>query len=69
MPARTAARAPAGEAERRHILVAIESMLRENRTESEIVEAVRSMTGEPAPVAPEGSPRRRSAPLGGVPGR
>ena len=39
------------EAEHHHVRVVIEAMLRDHRTEREIVAAVRSMTGEPAPPA------------------
>lgn len=37
------------EAEHHYIRVVIEAMLRENRTEREVIAVVRSMTGEPAP--------------------
>jgi CheY-like chemotaxis protein len=37
------------EAEHHYIRIAIETMLREHRTEKEVVAVVRSMTGEPAP--------------------
>lgn len=45
------------EADRQHILVAIEAMLRDNRSERGIIDAVCEMTGEPAPQAE--SPRSR----------
>jgi CheY-like chemotaxis protein len=37
------------DAEHHYIRITIEAMLRENRTEKEIIAVVRSMTGEPAP--------------------
>ena len=63
MPASTTARVLTVEddpiAEHHHIRLAIEAMLRENRTEREIVAAVRSMTGEPRPAGEQRAVRRR----------
>jgi CheY-like chemotaxis protein len=49
------------DAEHHYIRVMIEAMLRENRTEKEIIAVVRSMTGEPAPPGELSAALRRCA--------
>jgi CheY-like chemotaxis protein len=49
------------DAEHRYVRVVIESMLREHRTEEEILAVVYSMTGEPAPPGEASTALRRGA--------
>jgi len=49
------------DAHQHHMRIMIEAMLRENRTEKEIIAVVRSMTGEPAPPGELSAALRRGA--------